>query len=316
MANKAVFLDRDDTLIEDPGYINDPSQVRLLDGIPESLAELKRMGYMLIVVSNQSGVARGIVSEKVLAQIHERLEQLLAQEGARLDKIYYCPYHPDGAIPQYRKESDWRKPSPGMFLAAAKEMNIDLAESWAVGNGLRDIQAGRNAGCKTILICDPAHTRNAEATGPRPDYEAVNMREVVNIIKKYGRSSKPLKTEQTNTIAAVTETVTRPEAPFSTDQPRQEPGLTQTPPQDRSNELLREILEQLRKMQRTEMFGEFSLTRLIAGIVQMGVLVCLVISIWFLMGPQSQTDSVLICLGFAVVFQVMALTFFIMQGPR
>jgi len=151
MSNKAVFLDRDNTLIEDPGYINHPDQVKLLEGVAEALIELKAMGYKLIVVSNQSAVARGIVTEKVLAQIHDRLKQLLAERGAYLDRIYYCPYHPDGVVPKYRKESDWRKPNPGMLLTAADQMDIDLNQSWMIGNSSRDIEAGLRAGCKTIL---------------------------------------------------------------------------------------------------------------------------------------------------------------------
>ena len=105
MPDKAIFLDCDGTLIEDPGYINDPGQVKLLDGVPEALIEFGVMGYKLIVVSNQSAVARGIVTEKVLGEIHNRLKQLLAEKGASLDRIYYCPYHPDGVVEKYHKES-------------------------------------------------------------------------------------------------------------------------------------------------------------------------------------------------------------------
>jgi histidinol-phosphate phosphatase family protein len=98
MSNKAIFLDRDGTLIEDPGYLNHPEQVTLLEGVAEALIELRAMGYMIIVTTNQSAVARGIVSEKVLGEIHNRLRQLLTERGAYLDQIYYCPYHPDGVI--------------------------------------------------------------------------------------------------------------------------------------------------------------------------------------------------------------------------
>ena len=106
MSNRAIFLDRDGTIIEDPGYLSHPEQVNLLDGAAEALNELRAMGYKVVVVSNQSGIARGILSENDLEEIHDRLRQLLAEKGAYLDQIYYCPYHPDGVVPKYRKESD------------------------------------------------------------------------------------------------------------------------------------------------------------------------------------------------------------------
>jgi D,D-heptose 1,7-bisphosphate phosphatase len=194
MSDKAIFLDRDDTLIEDPGYINDPEQVKLLDGVPEALIQLKALGYKLIVVTNQSAVAHGIVTEKVLGEIHERLKQLLAEKNAFLDRIYYCPYHPEGVVPKYCKESNSRKPSPGMLLKAAEEMDIDLGQSWCVGNSSRDVEAGLQVGCKTILIDKPpAHQRQPASSlspaGVNPDYKAVNIKEAVNIVKKYLRSS-------------------------------------------------------------------------------------------------------------------------------
>ena len=124
MTDKAVFLDRDNTLIEDPGYINNPDQVKLLPGVPEALIELRKIGYKLIVITNQSAVARGIITEKILEKIHQKMKTLLAHAGAEIDKIYYCPYHPDGVVQKYRKESNLRKPGPGMILTAANEMNI------------------------------------------------------------------------------------------------------------------------------------------------------------------------------------------------
>ncbi|MHC4623745.1 MAG: D-glycero-alpha-D-manno-heptose-1,7-bisphosphate 7-phosphatase [Planctomycetota bacterium] len=342
MADKAIFLDRDDTLIEDLGYINHPDQVKLLEGVPEALSEFRNLGYKLIVVSNQSGVARGIVTEKVLAQIHDRLKQLLAEKGASLDKIYYCPYHPDGVIARYRKDSDWRKPNPGMLLAAAKEINIDLSRSWLIGNSPRDIQAGLRAGCKTILICPPSHSNQPRFDGPSPDHKAVNIREVVNIVKKHHRSV-PSPTEQPQVAAPpqdqlVPETdeeptqelpaqVTAPPqdqlVPETSEEPTQQMPAQAEPPTDEQDaagqtaeQLLRDILDQLKSMQRADMFSEFSIMRLMAGVAQIMVLGCLVISIWLLLDPNRQDNSVFIALAFAMLLQLMSLTFYIMEGRK
>jgi len=322
MPNKAIFLDRDDTLIEDPGYINHPDQVKLLDGVAEALIELKCMGYKIIVVSNQSAVAHGIVTEKVLGEIHSRLKQLLTEKGAFLDQIYYCPYHPDGAIPKYRKESDWRKPNPGMLLAAADEMDIDLSQSWSIGDSARDVEAGLRAGCKTILINRSSQHKQSEPSlllaGTNPDYKSVNIKEAVNIIKKYHRSSgKPADQTQSAPTGQTQPPLQAVEQPPSPEPTEPEPA----PPEKnaagkRTEQLLSSILEQLKSMQRADMFGEFSIMRLMAGIMQIIVLFCLLITIWFLMSPSGQDNSVFIALGFAMLFQLMALTFYIMQGRK
>ena len=318
MPNKAIFLDCDGTLIEDVGYINNPKQVKLLDGVPQALIELKALGYKLIVTSNQSGVARGIVTEKVLGEIHNRLKQLLAEKGAYLDRIYYCPYHPDGVVPKYRKESDWIKPNPGMLLAAADEMDIDLGQSWVVGNSGRDVQTGLRTGCKTILLDNPSHDKKLEPGEPNPDYRAVNMKEAINIIKKYHRSPH----EPDAQAQPVATTQTKP-----TLQTAEQPAQQQTNPPPAASaqqnidsmttqQLLSTILQQLKSMQRADMFGEFSMMRLMAGVVQIIALCCLLISIWFLMDPNRQHNSVLIALGFAMGQQLKSLTFYLMQGRK
>ena len=384
MSNKAIFLDRDDTLIEDPGYINHPDQVKLLDGVAEALRELKEMGYKLVVASNQSGVARGIVTEEALNEIHDRLKQLLAEKGAFLDQIYYCPYHPDGIIPKYRKKSDWRKPNPGMLLAAADEMDIDLSQSWCIGNSSRDVEAGLRAGCKTILIDHSPYPKQSWPGESAPDYRAVNIKEAVNIIKMYRRrpsetvtkvepgpiyQTEPLskklsqntkchseRSEESllsagqtlrstqgdsfetasNTnervlqvaepVAQTAEPVVEAGEPILQvveEPPEPEPtepqpiSAEQESPADKTLQLLDAILGQLKSMQRANMFGgEFSITRLMAGIVQIGVLLCLLITIWFLMSPTRQDNSVFIALGFAAVLQMMALTLYIMQERK
>lgn len=318
MSNKAIFLDRDNTLIEDLGYINHPDQVKLLDGVAEALIEFGAMGYKLIVVSNQSGVARGVVSEKALGEIHNRLKQLLAEKGAHLDRIYYCPYHPDGVIAKYRKESNWRKPNPGMLLAAADEMDIDLSQSWMIGNSSRDIEAGLQAGCKTILTNHASHYKQHEPGEPNPDFRAVNIKEAVNIIKKHHRSAGKHPIQNQPALKTLTkpvlQTAEKPHQPQSA-KPKTAPA-EQNIPGDRTEQLLNCILEQLKSMRRDNMFGEFSIMRLMAGIVQFIVLLCLLISIWLLMSPTRRDNAVLITLAFAMVLQVMALTFYIMHGRK
>jgi D,D-heptose 1,7-bisphosphate phosphatase len=189
MAEKAVFLDRDDTLVEDPGYISDPSQVKLLPGVATSLIDLKSMGYKLVVVSNQSGVARGIVTEDMLEKINAKLKGLLSRKGAYIDGLYYCPYHPEGSIPKYRKTSDMRKPNPGMLLKAAEDLDIDLGSSWMIGDKYDDVTAGKRAGCRTVLINSSIKPAVKVKEDPDPDHKAVNIVEAVNIIKMFNRQS-------------------------------------------------------------------------------------------------------------------------------
>ncbi|MBN2455488.1 MAG: HAD family hydrolase [Sedimentisphaerales bacterium] len=315
MSERAIFLDRDNTLIEDPGYISHPDQVKLLNGAAEALVELRSLGYKLIVVSNQSAVAQGIVSEKVLEQIHDRLNALLAAKGAYLDKIYYCPYHPDGVVPKYRRDSDWRKPAPGMLLAAAKEMDIDLEQSWMVGDSGRDIEAGRAAGCRTILV---NHTPGMDQAELACNFKAVNITEAVNIIKKSHRSSYA-SSEEAESVPK-----DQPEDSRGRAEESEESNFSQVPVthneqavrNDSSEELLSAILQQLKTMQRDRMFGEFSIMRLMAGVVQIIVLLCLLVALWFLMSPNKEDKSVLIALTFAMVLQLMSLTFYIMQERK
>jgi D-glycero-D-manno-heptose 1,7-bisphosphate phosphatase len=317
MSSKAIFLDRDDTIIEDPGYINSPDQVRLLPGAAQALLQLKQMGYKLIVVSNQSGIARGIITEESLAEIHTRLKELLAADGAYLDQIYYCPYHPEGVIEKYRKESDLRKPNPGMLLTAAEEMGIDLSQSWMVGNAYHDTTAGKRVGCRTILLnLPPGAVKTPKPTDPSPDFKAVNLKEAANIIKRYSQAPpQPMPTPIT---------IDRPPEPMP--QPKaSEPDPVKNPIEipeqagvhaDRVEQLLENVAKLLRTSQREDMFPEFSLSKLVAGLLQCAVIGCLLIGLYFLMITSHNTNAIFISLGFAIVFQLMTLTFYIIQGRK
>lgn len=153
---KAVFLDRDGTLNKYVGFLRDINDFELLDGVTDAIKTINNSGYLAIVVTNQPVIARGEVTVTQLEEIHNKMETLLGLEGAYLDAIYYCPHHPhkgyEGEIPELKFDCDCRKPKPGMLIRAAKEFNIDLSDSWMVGDSENDIQCGLNAGCKTALI--------------------------------------------------------------------------------------------------------------------------------------------------------------------
>ena len=184
MANKAVFLDRDNTLLEDPGYISDPAAVRLLPGVELAMKSLAHAGYKLVVVTNQSGIARGMLTEETLDKIHAEMNRQLAERGAHLDAILYCPYHPEGTVEQFTKDSDLRKPKPGMLLKAAKQLDINLSLSWMIGDSPRDIEAGLRAGCRTVrLNIHSAHQAiDHEDEDIRADFSARNLVDAAKII--------------------------------------------------------------------------------------------------------------------------------------
>lgn len=153
---KAIFLDRDGTINKHIGFLRRPEELELLDGAAEAIKLINSSGYLAIVITNQPVIARGEVTVPELDQIHMKLETLLGREGAYIDGLYYCPHHLDkgfpGEVPELKYDCDCRKPKPGLILRAAKDFNIDVSQSWMIGDGKNDIGAGKNAGCKTALI--------------------------------------------------------------------------------------------------------------------------------------------------------------------
>lgn len=149
---KAIFLDRDGTINKYVGFLTKPEEFDLLPGVAEAIRQINHSGYLCIIVSNQPVIARGDCTFEQLQEIHDKMETLLGQEGAFVDAIYYCPHHPDkgfeGERPAYKIDCNCRKPKPGLLLQAAKDWNIDLSQSYMIGDSERDVEAGNAAGCK------------------------------------------------------------------------------------------------------------------------------------------------------------------------
>jgi D-glycero-D-manno-heptose 1,7-bisphosphate phosphatase len=184
-ASRAVFLDRDGTLIGDPGYLGDPDGVMLLPGVTEGLRALQAAGFRLVIVTNQSGIARGKYTVADYEAVAARLEEHLEAAGVRLAGSYYCPFHPEGSVAPYNQEHPDRKPADGMWRRAAADLAIDLSRSWSMGDGQRDVVAGKRAGTRAILLAGGRDKWPLPVRGPfDPDFVARDMREAVLFILK------------------------------------------------------------------------------------------------------------------------------------
>ncbi len=192
--NKAVFLDRDGTVNamvynRDYGTVDSPAnpdEFELLPGVSEAIKRINEMGFLALVISNQPGIAKGKFTLKILETIDKKMKKELAQYSAHLDKIYYCLDHPEAIIKEYRKNSPYRKPEPGLLLKAAEEFKIDLASSYMIGDGLTDVQAGKRAGCKTILLgrlkCDLC--KLMQDLKAKPGFIVPDLAKAVKLIEK------------------------------------------------------------------------------------------------------------------------------------
>jgi len=171
MSRAAVFMDRDGTIIDDTGFIRRVEDVKLLPNAAEAISRLNAAGWLVIVVTNQSGVARGLLTEKDVAATNRRMQELLQLEGAHVDAIYYCPHLPEGKVSEYAIVCDCRKPRPGMLLKAVEEHDIDLSSSVMIGDAPRDVEAGLDAGTRAIFLTEsPTRADQApDACGTAPD---------------------------------------------------------------------------------------------------------------------------------------------------
>jgi len=180
VTNRGVFLDRDGTMAEDVHYCCRLEDFELFPDTVKAVKLLNELGFKVIVITNQSGIARGYFTEETLVKIHEKMERELAKEDAWVDAIYYCPHHPDD-------QCKCRKPHPTMLLQAASELKIDLARSYMIGDMDMDIQMGQSVGCKTLLVTETNRKLALETIGEgvRPNAVVPNLLEAVQTILKW-----------------------------------------------------------------------------------------------------------------------------------
>jgi D,D-heptose 1,7-bisphosphate phosphatase len=182
--HRAVFLDRDGTINEEVGYLRNLEQLKLFPRSAEAIRRLNQRGIKVIVVTNQSGVARGYFGEDFVREVHGLLQEKLRTEEAYIDAFYYCPHHPTEGVGPYRQACACRKPEAGMLLQASRDLHINLSRSYMVGDMRKDVQAGRNAGTKGILVMTGYGTGEKADEDPHPDYVAPDLPAAVEWILK------------------------------------------------------------------------------------------------------------------------------------
>lgn len=180
MSKKAIFLDRDGVLIYDPVHLKKISQVKILPKVTTALKKLQKLRYLLVIISNQSAVARSLLTKNELLRIDKYLKRIFKKKGIFLDKSFYCPHHPD-----FTGSCNCRKPNPGLFLKAIKSLKIEVKKSWTIGDKITDIEAGRRAKCPNLILL-PRNLKTWDETRLTYKYlflTANNLKEAVNIIK-------------------------------------------------------------------------------------------------------------------------------------
>jgi D-glycero-D-manno-heptose 1,7-bisphosphate phosphatase len=260
MTRPAIFFDRDNTLIACDDYLGDPAGVKLIDGAADAIARARALGFAVVVISNQSGVARGMFGEDDVRAVNERIDELLLAQHpeAIVDRHEYCPFHPEGTIEVYRKQSDRRKPGSGMIHSAADALSLDLENSWLVGDAPRDIEAGSAAGCHTILYRDPNLPASLAAGVPQrvpPDYTVSSLKQAMDIIESHDEQQTPF---------------TEPAPRDTTDAhvpPATDPKTTSGPASSKLETVADQILYELRQ-RHEQPHTDFSVAKLLAGIAQ------------------------------------------------
>ena len=336
MRRPAVFFDRDNTLIVGADYLGDPEDVVLMTGAADAVSRARALGYATVVVSNQSGVARGMFTEADVRAVNSRLEEYLREDNpnAVIDRQEFCPFHPEGSVERYRRESDLRKPKPGMILKAAELLAIDLPRSWVIGDAPRDIEAGRAAGCKTILFTPEgveASPAAGEVSPVKADYTCNTLKDAIDYIAAQSNGSKlrtPAEGQSTQapTLRGTESKPTEPKAPEQkTPEPRTPESKTPEPKQIKTNppappagpegfhrieRLLEQILDEVKRSQHAPI--DFSVSKLMAGITQI-----LAIAVLFVAYLNRNSNDVMFGLIFTAVFaELLTIALLIMDRQR
>ncbi|HWP39809.1 MAG TPA: HAD family hydrolase [Tepidisphaeraceae bacterium] len=314
MRRPAIFFDRDNTLIVSEGYLGDPEKVVLMHGAADAVARARSLGFATVVVSNQSGVARGLFSEDDVCAVNRRIDELLLRENpaAVIDRHEYCPYHPDGTVERYRCESELRKPHPGMILRAAEKLALDLSRSWVIGDAPRDIRAGKAAGCRTILLRPPGIPQSpaaSERLSVEPDQIVSSLKEAMDHVEQSLSTASPAAQTPDQPIEATDQQNAASPAAAPA------PTANQTmPPTTQVQHLLEQILHELRsgneRDARSE-YADFSVSKLMAGIAQVIALALL------LLAYLNRNDPGFVPLMlFAIFVQTLTIALLIMGRQR
>jgi D-glycero-D-manno-heptose 1,7-bisphosphate phosphatase len=287
----AIFLDRDGTLVPDDERAGNPATVQLVDGVAPALRRLRDAGFRLVVATNQGGVAHGRFTEADVDAYHRKLSEILdAASGIKrtVERFYYCPFHPKGTVAGYTRDHPWRKPKPGMIQQAVQDMELDADRSWIVGDSPRDIEAGRAAGLRTVLVSRD-RARIAEAA---PDFSAATVTEAVELILRH-RDDSMVATAVASGAAPIART-------------RRSRATTRKLRRDRDGERLRRSLAEL-----TEEVRALRLRRAETGAIRLAamglqLLTILVAAVAFL--NLGDTDTFLRWIAGAALLQLVTAT--------
>jgi len=311
MKRSAIFFDRDNTLIVGNEYLGDPAQVELMPGAADAVARARRLGYATVVISNQSGVARGYFDEATVVAVNQRTEDLLLAENGEsiIDRQEYCPFHPQGTVDRYAIDSDLRKPKPGMIFKAAHALALDLRNSWMIGDAPRDIEAGSAAGCRTILFVPPslpASPATMDQSGTPPTFVVATLDEALKYIEEH-RDNDPSEGQTSAPPRDLLRKIVPPAATSATIIAKpQGPLLSKT----RTETLLEQILEHLKSRDARHVM-DFSLSKLLAGIVQI-----IAIAVAFLAYLYRAHEVTCLSLLFAAQFLQMLTVALLIMGKQ